>query len=212
MASVSRFLSATFIVSVLSLMGCGASTDLTSQTNPEFAGRTYNKVMVEANISDLRYRRKTESEFCKRIKDKTTTDCVQSMDVFFPGQAYSNDEMKARIVQQKIDSILVIQASSGTSSTYVPPTVYTTGSASVSGNTVTGQTTTQAVGGGYITKPWANYQTSLWATQDEKVVWYATGRSRGNAFAKWDDLIESAAEETISHMMEDGVMQEPSSH
>jgi hypothetical protein len=208
MMGISGLCRTVIVGAVLGLSGCGASTDVTSQTNPEFAGRTYRKMMVEADITDLKWRRAIESGFCDRIQDKTTTECVQSAAVFFPGQPYTSDEIKTQIQQQAIEVILVVQASNGTSSTYLPPTYYTTGSASVYGNTVTGQSTTQTFGGGYINKPWADYQTSLWSTQDGKVVWYATEHSRGNAFAKWGDLVESAAEETVSHMMDDGVIQE----
>jgi hypothetical protein len=120
------------------------------------------------------------------------------------------DELKVRLAAQQVDAILFIQASSGTSSTYMPPTIYTTANVTANGNTAYGQSTTQAIGGGYITKPWANYQVSLWQTEDQKVAWYASGQSRGNAFAKWDDLIESAVEETVDHLKDDGVLQEPS--
>lgn len=203
-----------------SLTACGTSVDMASQANPEYAGRTYHKVMVEADIADLRWRKKVEYEFCDRITDKTTSGCVQSATVFFPGQTYTKEEMRKRIMEQQIDAILVISGHSGVNSTYVPPTIYTTANTNVNG-TVTGygntaygnaqantQYTTQALGGGYINKPWAQYQTSLWETQDEKVVWYASGNASGNAFSNFDDLIQDAAEDTIGHMMDDGVMQE----
>jgi hypothetical protein len=206
------------------LVGLAAcvSTDMASQANPEYAGRTYRKVMVEGEIADLRWRQKVEYEFCDRITDKTDSDCVQSAAVFFPGQSYTEAEVQKRLADQHIDAILVIKGNSGVNSTYVPPTIYANTTTNVNGTvspsgynnvnvsgTADRQTTIQAVGGGTIDKPWATYQASLWQTQDKKVVWYGSGKVDGDAFSDLHQLIQDAAEDTVKHMMDDGVMQAP---
>jgi hypothetical protein len=107
-----------------------------------------------------------------------------------------------------VDAVLTLQPTgSGTSSTYVPQTSHTTGSATVIGNTVTGSSTTQTYGGYSIEKPWANSEVVLRSTSDGTVAWYATAASGGNAFAGWDDLINSASSKAVSKLVSDGVFQ-----
>jgi len=211
------------LAAAAALIGLAAcvSTDMASQANPEYAGRTYRKVMVEADIADLRWRKMVEYEFCDRITDKTDSQCVQSAAVFFPGQSFSADEVNKRLADQQIDAILVIVGNSGVKTSYEPPTIYANTTTNLNGTVSPGyvnntvnlngtanqQTTIQALGGGEIDKPWAQYQTSLWETQDKKVVWYASGEVDGDAFSDFHQLVQDAAEDTIAHMMDDGVMQ-----
>lgn len=199
----------TFVaITSLGLLAACASTKVTSELNPEMSGRTYTNVLVYADIADLEYRKEIEQEFCDRITSKTSSACLQSAQVFFPGQPYTADDISKRIAELHVDGVLMLKASSGVSSSYVPPTTYTTGTATVYGNTISGQSTTQTFGGYNVNKPWANYQVSFWSVADNKVAWYGSGKSRGNAFAEWSDLIESAAKETVSSMLDDGLLKE----
>lgn len=41
------------------------------------------------------------------------------------------------------------------------------------------------------------------------MVWYGSGEVDGDAFPDLHQLIQDAAEDSIGHMMDDGVMREP---
>ncbi|MGF1614795.1 MAG: hypothetical protein ACFCVA_13045 [Gammaproteobacteria bacterium] len=129
------------------LTGC-ATTRMTSQINSEVLGRSFGKVLVHGNFQNLEYRQLAEDKICTELSRIATCECLKSSEVFFPGQNYSSDEIASRLNELHIDAVLALQPTgSGKSSTYVPQTSHTTGSATIIGNTVTGSSTTQTYGG-----------------------------------------------------------------
>jgi hypothetical protein len=180
---------------------------MTSQVNHELAGRSFSKVLVHGNFESLEYRHLTERKLCEDLSRLTGCECLTASGVFFPGQEYSPEQVSSRLLELQVDGVLTLQPTgSGTSSTFVPQTTQTTGRATVSGNTVSGSSTTRTYGGYSISKPWANYEAVLWSTSDGKIAWYATAASVGNAFADWDDVITSAASKTASKLVSDGAL------
>lgn len=193
------------LVAVL-LAGC-ATTRMTSQINQDVMGRSFGKVLVHGNFQSLEYRQLAEETLCTELARVAGCECLKSSEVFFPGEEYSAEQISIRLSDLKIDGVLTLQPTgSGTSSTYVPQTSHTTGSATVTGNTVTGSSTTRTSGGYNVSKPWANYEAVLLSTSDGRVAWYATAASGGNAFAGWEDLIKSASNKTVSKLVSDGVL------
>ena len=188
------------------LAGC-ATTRMTSQVNPELMDRGFDKVLVQCSFQSLEHRQLAEEKLCEEISRTAGCQCLKSSDVFFPGEEHSAEQIASRVAELDIDGVLTLQPTgSGTSSTYVPQTTHTTGSAKVSGNTITGSSTTQTYGGYNISKPWAAWEAILRSTADGRVAWYATAASGGNAFAGWDDLIRSASTKTVAKLIADGVL------
>jgi len=179
-----------------------ASTKIASQVNPEVVGRSFSKVLVYGNFSSLSYQQLAEEKLCAGLTQEVDCACVKTSEVFFPTQQYSDEDIAKRLDELGIEAVLTLQsAGSGTSSTYVPQTSHTTGTATVTGNTVTGSSTTQTYGGHDVNKPWANFEADLWSRVDKKIAWYATASSGGNAFANWNDLIASAANKAVSRLL-----------
>lgn len=198
-------LALTLIFAVV-LLGC-ARTEMTSLANPAFAGQNFSTLLVEGGFADLEHRQYAEDQLCEYLADFSNIRCVESLKIFFPGQSYTQGQINSKLAELHVDGILFLRpTNSGVSSAYIPPTTYTTGSASVYGNTVYGSTTTQSVGGFSVLKPWASFQAILYSAANDKIAWYGTADSSGNAFAKWDDLIESAAEKTAKKLVADGVL------
>ena len=189
------------------VLGC-ASTSMTSEANPAFAGHRFTTLLVEGGFADLGQRQYAEDQLCEYLAGFSNVKCIESLKVFFPGQEYTWEQIANRLAELHVDGVLMLKPINfGVSSAYIPPTTYITGSASVYGNTVYGSSTTQTFGGYNFLKPWASFQAILYSTSNDKVAWYATADSKGNAFAKWDDLIESAAERTAKKLVKDGVLQ-----
>lgn len=189
------------------VLGC-ASTSMTSEANPEFAGHHFTTLLVEGGFSDLGQRQYAEDQLCEYLADYSDVQCIESLKIFFPGEKYTWAQISSRLSELHIDGVLMLKpTNSGVVSAYIPPTTYTTGSASVYGDTVYASSTTQTFGGYNFLKPWASFQAILYSTSNDKIAWYATADSKGNAFAKWDDLIESAAERTAKKLVNDEVVQ-----
>ena len=102
--------------------------------------------------------------------------------------------------------LVAAPADAGTRSAWIPSTTTTQGTAAVSGNTVSGRSTSTTSGGFYVDKPWAQYEAALHAMSSGNVVWIASMTSRGNAFADWGDLARSMAKETSEQLLKDGVV------
>jgi len=184
----------------ISLMKC-ASTKIVSQVNPEFIGHSFTTVLVYANFNLLNHRKLAEKELCAELTKKIGCKCFKSLDVFFPGQTFSSKQISERLIKLKIEGIVIIQPlKSGVSSIHVPGSTYTTTTADIFGNTITGSSSTYTTPGYKINKPWSNYEAMLWSVKDSKVAWYATESSKGNGFANWDDLIKSATHKTVKNL------------
>jgi hypothetical protein len=180
---------------------------MTSQVNAELSGRRYVKVLVHGNFQALGYRQLAERTVCEQLVLASEVACVKSSDVFFPGQQFSPDQIATRLRELQVDAVLTLQAAnSGLSSVYVPQTTVSSGSATVTGNTIAGTATTQTFGGYNVTKPWAQYEAVFWAIADAKVAWYATAQADGSAYSRWDDLIKAAAKKTVGKLVSDGVV------
>ena len=195
---------ATIVVLITLLTGC-ATTQMASQVNREVRNLEISRVLVDGLFKDLQQAQLAESRLCAELSRKTTYQCVRALDVFFPGQEYSGQERTSRLLQLQIDAVLTLEpTASGKTSTYYPGKTYTTASATVYENTVTGSSTTRTYPGYDIESPWVNLRASLWSVADGKNAWYATATSSGD-FVGWNDLIRSAAGKTVSNLVADGV-------
>lgn len=207
----------------LLVLGC-ASTDMVSMANPAFAGHRFTTLLVEGGFADLGQREYAEGQLCEYLADYSDVKCIESLKVFFPGEKYTSVQIASQLAELHVDGILMIKpTNSGVVSAYIPPTTQTTfngtaftnGSVSSYGNTAYGSSTTNLYGssttytyGGFnVNKPWAVSQVILYSTGSDKVAWEAGASSRGNAFSKWDDLIESTAEKAAKKLVADGVLQ-----
>ena len=191
---------------VVIIYGC-ASTKMTSRINPQCIDQCLKRIMVSGNFADLEQQEIAENKLFEKMQRYPQLVCVKSADLFFPGKQYTQDDILRILNENSIDAVLILQpTNSGATSTYIPETKRTTGSVFVCGNTAYGSSTTRTTGGHSINKPWAHYEESLLSCETGDVIWYATAKSGGNAFAKWDDLIRSAAGKTIDRMVQDGVL------
>jgi len=163
--------------------------------------------MVYANFQDLDYRHLAEEKLYRDVIGKSKAECVKAIDVFFPAQTYSSEEVLQRFKDLSIDGILTLQPTgAGTTTTYIPKSSHTTGNAHFYGNTVVGSSRTYDFGGFSVAKPIASYEAVLQSTEDGSVLWYATAKSKGNAFADWENLIKSASGKVVNKLVAEGLL------
>jgi hypothetical protein len=149
--------------------------------------------MVVGNFSDLGLRQDAEQEFVKTLASKGLQSTPSAL-LLFPGRQYSPEEIDQALSTAGVDAVLVLSpGGAGTSSTWIPQTTTTTGSATAYGNTVTGTATTRSSGGYAVEKPWAQFSAQLFDRAARQSVWVASFDSRGNAFADWGHLVRSMA-------------------
>jgi hypothetical protein len=189
---------------LLMFLSACATTSIRSQWHPSFRTKGYQKLAVCFNFADLGARQSGESYLIAALP-RRARQLVPGSALLFPGM--SAEEVGAIVSSQGIDGILVVSpVGSGMSSTYLPKTTSTQGSARISGNTIYGSSTTWTYGGFNINKPWANYKAELIDMQTGRVVWFSFAKSAGNAFASWNDLLASMAKETAKQLERDGVL------
>jgi len=183
-----------------------AATSVRSQTDPQVAGRTFHKIMVLVNFSDLGMRQDAERQFRTTLA-VSRVEAVPSSELLFPGRDYSVEEIKKMLADAGIEAVLVVgPAGSGTTASWIPQTKTTEASATVSGNTVRGQATSRTYGGYAVQKPWAQFDASLFDVVSGANVWIARMSSRGNAFAGWDDLARSMAKKASAQLLKDRIL------
>jgi hypothetical protein len=185
--------------------GC-ASTQIRSQLDPQVRGRTYGKLLIWVNVGDLGLRQDAERRFTESLAH-LGVDAVRCVETVFPGRTYSDAQWMQLLRDFRAHAILVAaDVDSRTCSAWVPQTTSTEGTATVTGNAVSGRSTTTSSGGFYVEKPWAQFEANLHDVVSGDVLWLAQMNSGGNAFAGWDDLIRSMAKKTSEQLQKDGVI------
>ena len=194
------------VFAIVLLVGC-ASTRMTSQANQELAGHSFSRILVHGNFESLELRKTAEETLCSELLQTTPIECLIASEVFFPGQEFSMEQTFNRLAELQVDGVLTIQPTgSGTTSSYIPQSSSTTGSAYSSGNMVTSSSRTQTYGGYSVSKPWASFEVTLYSIATGKVAWYATADTGGNAYAGWNTLVTSVSSKSVYKLIEDGVL------
>ena len=200
----------TFLLLIIFLFSGCARTSINSMTNSDYFDHSFKKILVEGNFEDLDHRRDAEEEMCRKLEEFQECECIQYSTVIFPGEEISEKKLAELIEEFQIDGILVLQTTeSGSSSYYVPPTTYTSGSTTIptlQGSRVYGSSTSTTSGGYTASNPWAKFEVSLISTRSGHVVWYATASSKGNTHTNRNELIRSAAGKAINQLESDGII------
>jgi hypothetical protein len=170
-----------------------ASTQLASQRDSTIPPNSYSAIVVEALFRDVGVRQECEKAVQNSLEKKGYI-CFKASDLFFIGRNYTQSEISKIFAANEIEALLVVKPTgSGCTSTYMPKTEYTEGSASIYGNRVSGSSTTKTYGGYNVYKPWASFEMSIVDIASGETIWYATASSGGNAFASNTTLIRSAS-------------------
>jgi len=188
-------------LTLLLLASC-ASASINSIVAPESVGHTYHNVLVLAPFGDIGMRRFVEEAFEGWSQDSGTR-FIPAYRLLFPGRSYSQTEVSQILRANRIDATLLLEPeSSGTSTSYVPPTYKLSCSQWISGTGCT-QVTSSPSGGGEISKPWATFSAKLYDANSGSVAWIATGSGGGNAFANFGNVYSAIAATTVRQLASD---------
>lgn len=216
-----KFLRSLLVAAVVTTAAGCAHTQMTSMPAPELRGRSFQAILVVAQIADLGLRIEMENRFtvqmpsCVYAGDSLFHTCrkplaarfVASHTVFFPGREYNSEQVIASLREHGIDATLLIApGEAGRTQGYVPPTYTTQCTVFVPSSGCT-LTTTTASGGFSYSSPWAQFSAKLYNAANGEVVWVATATAGGNAFAQSADLVRSMADKTRERLAADKVIQ-----
>ena len=190
---------------LLALSASCATASISSIVAPESAGHTYHSVLVLAPFGDIGMRRFVEEAFEGWSQDSGTR-FVPAYRLLFPGRSYTQAEVTQILRANRIDATLLLEPqSSGTSTTYVPPTYKLTCSQWLSGTGCI-QVTSSASGGGEISKPWATFSAKLFDATTGSVAWIATGSGGGGALTNMGSVYNAIANRTVRQLATDGLV------
>ena len=171
--------------------------------SPSIPSRSYHSILVVAPFADLESRKIAEEIFINKLS-RFGLRAIPSLSILFPGRNYSNEEFAKLILDSGTDGILLVTLTDAyTEQTYVPPSSFSTGTATLQGNVAYYSGTTQHYGGYYISKPRVRYDIRLLDVPSGQTAWMATSLTRGNAFARFPKLVESLADTTVEQMRKD---------
>jgi hypothetical protein len=184
-----------------------AWTDVSSLVNHDVPFRRFEKVLVIAAISELETRQAVESKLNNELSERCDVGgSAKSIDLFFPGETYSSEQVASKIQANGVDAILVFQITGlGSINIQLPQTTTTNTSGSVTGNTFSGHSTTTTYNNNF-SQPNASYTVSLYSVKDGKNAWYATANAKGSVFSNIKSLSTGMANKAIDKLLDDGVI------
>jgi len=203
-------LGAILLIGLILLNAC-AFTDITSFSDPKFAGRQFSSVMVVGDQMPLKDRMAAEDILVKAFENAGVR-AVRGIDYLPPTRTITEELFQQAVAQTAVQTVLYLAlVDRTTSETYMPP-VYHPGTSystvNVIGNTAYVNTYTNpgyTTGGYTISKPKAAYTSVLVEVTSGETIWTAEASSRGNAFASFEQLTISASQETVKKLIADGL-------
>ena len=193
---------AAIIVFCIVTISC-AFTDITSVTNPDHKNKLYGRILVISPFQELHYRKLFEYKLSNTFYD-VYVDAFAGIDLISPIKTYTDFELRKILDQYNIDGILVASLTDYyESQTYVPPTQVTSGSVWVVSNYVRYSQTTNAIGGGIISRPRMKFEIRLYDRSSGEVAWLSQSFTSGNALADFVTLADSLSRVTIRTLIKE---------
>lgn len=192
-------------VSALALVGC-ISTDVASQTAPEFVGHQFVRTLVVADVGMLRERTAAEDAIVDGLRHRRI-DALRSLDVVFAADTLPHDAFLDHAAKAGADAVLILRVTEeGSDAYYVPPSSSTSFTAVDHGGVVTGYASSTSFGGRTVFKPWARFRATLIETATGHTAWFADAECRGSSDSSSRDLVEDVAGEIAAQLIEDRIL------
>jgi len=163
-------------------------------------------MLVWVVSEDLNVRLAMEEEFEGKGVDYDI-EIIPALDVFFPGESYSEDEVWETLRRREIATVLyLVPGTSGAQAVQLPSSTTTQCTLWTGSPRRCAQTRETTSGGGSASLPWAEYSIDLIDATDGMPIWTATATSGGNAFSDSDNLRKSLVGKTLEQLREDGIL------
>jgi hypothetical protein len=177
---------------------------MSSLPAPEASSHLYRRILVVVPLPDLALRRAAEDRFVSAFPGSASV-FVPSYTVFFPGRTYTHDEVVRVLLEHGIEARLELSPGESGMDTY--------GLGSVTDARCTERTTTgDCVAATSRTtttersQPWSMFTAKLFDQVTGEAVWMASGKTVGNDYAQWSNIVKSMAATTARRLRADGVI------
>lgn len=169
---------------LLLVAGCATTTPpITAYTDPDFAGRSYGRFVVAAELDDLEMRHRIETVLVEELRERGI-EAEASARIFTPTRTWSAEQRTAELLRRGIDGRLAITlVSLWTRENHVPQTTTTTVTRESKEKSEkkgkekeeTGkekETVTSTTQGGYTySTEWGRYEIRLVDMASDRVAW-----------------------------------------
>lgn len=201
-----------FFFLLVLLVGC-ASTRMTSFKDPDYEHKSFKRILVVVNSTDLEKRFFFESSMVSALT-KLQVTAIEGYKLFPPTRELTQSDKVDILLKNQIDAyITVAVGETGVQDVYFPPTTTTKteGSASVTGNQIhyEEKSKTKTQGGFTISKPWAEFGAKLIDAASGNTAWIATAFTGGSAFSSFNTVITSFCNQTADNLEHDGLITLP---
>lgn len=176
--------SLSILACVFFLQSC-VSTSLSDFTDPSYADVTFYSVAIWAKTDDLAWRQDLETGMQNRVHSETGASAIRVIDIAPPTREFSVVETYQLLQGANVDAVIVIVFTD----TGIKQTYHAT-----DGNLQT------------YNKPWGQATVNLVDVKSSVIAWTGSTNSRGNAFADWDDIRQSAGNEVIKKLLAIGML------
>lgn len=193
------------MMAVVFVSGC-TMTNLVSYTDPAYKETVFQNVLIVVPDSSFERREKLEEIITKNLIKKGI-QATKSIDLFPPTRTFSEEELSQILIQNGIESFLVVaQSDYWITHKYIPRSSSTSGNAYSSGNNIHFQSTTQESGGYTISKPNAKYELRLFDTSTQNLAWIGNATVNGSAISGYNDLASGLANKLANQLLKDGII------
>ena len=180
---------------LLLTQGCLASTNMASVTNPAWAPRSISSMLIWVESGDLNVRREMEDEFEAKGWEYDI-EIVPALDLFFPGNSYSENEISETLRRREIAVVLkLVPGFSETLSVDLPLNIRDIGGTTI----ITGGRDS-----GRVLR--AGYSLHLYDAVDQRTIWTASADTDGNVYAGQGTLRKSLVGKTLKQLIRDGIL------
>lgn len=188
-----------FLPFLVILGGCGAaSTEITSFVDPDFEGRTYERLFVQSSMQDLQNQAAAERAFVAELRRQGVA-AEAAMDVLPPTREHSPEQIDRAWRDGGFDGLLVIELRAAGHTDYFIPQSYTT--------YYTGYSSTSIGFGGYpVQQPFAEFEIRLRDSGSDRVAWVASASTWGTSSSTLDDLYQSLASWSVLELQQKGLL------
>ena len=187
-------------------MGC-AFTQLESESYVDKSApqRTFNRILVMAQISDYTNRTQAEQAFVERLANGST-QVIASATLILPDRKYTEAQMSDLIKQYNIEAVLLIKLTAEYKQRIQTPGSPSCTNALVSANAALLDSRECNIDN-FIDRPTMEFDFRLYDVATNKTIWEAATVTQGTNLSGFPTLIRSLADTTVKRMLRDGVVQ-----
>ncbi len=197
-ATIAVLLALTVIIA-----GC-ASTEIRSQTSPDYRGQPYEKILVWIDVDDALTAHGAEDYLVEELVDRGV-DAVPQYLIFFAGKDYTYGQRQRELDKNGIDAVLTVEMTdSGATRHRSPDRLHRVRRV----NPYTGRVHTYSEWTpGYVdVDVWADFSAELIDRASGEVVWLAVARTAGDPSIGRAGFAQSVSREVAAQLVRDGMV------